>query len=454
MSPCPTDDSLLPHDAYAALRIPEFRRFWAGNFLAVLGAQMQFVAVGWDIYERTGQTLQLGLVGLVQVIPVILLALPAGQVIDRLDRRHVIITALAVMVVCSLALAGIAWQQADYGWMYVCLFFNGVARAFLQPGKAALLPLIVPRSRFTNAVTWSTSGFQLATVIGPAAGGLLIAVTGAALWVYLVDAALALAFVAALSSLRPRPPAPSLERISRHSLLAGAAFVWRTKLILGAVSLDMFAVLLGGATALLPVYAKVILHSGADGLGWLRAAPGLGALLTSYILTHRGPIQRAGRTLLWSVIGFGAATVVFGVSRSFWLAWAMLFLTGAFDMVSVVIRHTLIQLWTPDAMRGRVSAVNGMFIGISNELGEFESGTVAHAFERLGDPAFGPTVSVVSGGLGTIVAAGVAIWLFPAMRRHGRLDDSPAAGGPLARGGIQPESALTHPSDSDSVRRP
>jgi MFS family permease len=294
----------------------------------------------------------------------------------------------------------------------------------LQPGKSALLPLIVPRSRFTNAVTWSTSGFQLATVIGPAAGGLVIAVTGAALWVYLLDAALGLAFVIALSGLRPRPPAASQERIGMQSLLAGAAFVWRTKLILGAVSLDMFAVLLGGATALLPVYAKDILHSGADGLGWLRAAPGLGALLTSYILTHRPPIQRAGATLLWSVAGFAAATIVFGVSRSFWLAWAMLFLTGAFDMVSVVIRHTLIQLWTPDAMRGRVSAVNGMFIGISNELGEFESGTVAHLCRRSGDAAFGPTASVVIGGVGTILIVLWAAWAFPALRRHGRVDET------------------------------
>jgi len=423
------DDSHLPHDAYAALRVPEFRRFWAGNFLAVLGAQMQFVAVGWDIYERTGQTLHLGLVGLVQIVPVVLLALPAGQIIDRLDRRHVIVAALATMMACSLALAGIAWQHADYSWIYLALFVNGIARAFLQPAKAALLPLIVPRSRFANAVTWSTSGFQLATVIGPALGGLLIAWTGTALSVYVADAILGLAFVVALSRLRPRPAAASREPLGLRSLFAGAAFVWRTKLILGAVSLDMLAVLLGGATALLPVYAKSILHSGADGLGWLRAAPGLGALLTSYILTRRPPIRRAGKTLLWSVAGFGAATIVFGVSRSFWLAWAMLFLAGAFDMVSVVIRHTLIQLWTPDAMRGRVSAINGMFIGISNELGEFESGIVAHWFERPADPAFGPTVSVVSGGLGTIVAVGLAVWLFPAMRRHGRVDESPASPG-------------------------
>ena len=425
MSSSLPDDSDLPHDAYAALRLPEFRRFWVGNFLAILGSQMQFVAIGWDIYERTGQKLQLGLVGLVQVIPVVLLALPAGQAIDRLDRRHVIIAALAIMVACSLALAGIAWWHADYRWIYACLLLNGVARAFLMPAKAALLPLIVPRTRFSNAVTWGTSGFQLATIIGPTLGGLLIAWTTAALWVYLVDAVLSLAFIGFLSGLRSRPPAASQERISLRSLLAGAAFVWRTKLILGAITLDMFAVLLGGATALLPVYAKDILLAGPDGLGWLRAAPGLGALVTSYFVTHRPPIQRAGTTLLWSVTGFGAATVVFGLSRSFWLAWGALFFTGAFDMVSVVIRHTLIQLWTPDEMRGRVSAVNSVFIGISNELGEFESGTVAHLFDRSGDPVFGPTVSVVSGGVGTILVVLLSAWLFPAMRRHGRLDDSP-----------------------------
>ena len=254
---------------------------------------MQLVAVGWDIYDRTGETLQLGLVGLVQVIPVVLLALPAGQVIDRLDRRRVIIGALFVMCACSLGLAAISWLQADYRWIYLCLFLNGVARAFWQPAKAALIPLIVSRSRFANAVTWSTSGFQLATVAGPALGGWMIAGTHAAAGVYLLDAALSLVFVAALRGLRARPTAPSSERLGVSSLLAGAAFVWRTKLILGAISLDMFAVLLGGATALLPVYAKDILQAGPEGLGWLRAAPGLGALLTSFVLTRRPPIQRS-----------------------------------------------------------------------------------------------------------------------------------------------------------------
>jgi MFS family permease len=329
------------------------------------------------------------------------------------------------MAACSLGLAGISWSQADYRWIYVCLFANGVARAFLQPGKASLLPLIVSRNRFANAVTWSTSGFQLASVVGPSLGGFVIAWTGAAAWVYLLDALLSGGFVVALLFIRPRPPAPSPERLGVRSLLAGAAFVWRTKLILGAISLDMFAVLLGGATALLPVYAKDILHAGPEGLGWLRAAPGLGALLTSCLLTLRPPIRRAGLTLLWSVTAFGVATVVFGLTRWFWLSWCMLFLTGAFDMVSVVIRHTLIQLWTPDGMRGRVSAINGMFIGISNELGEFESGTVAHLFDRADSLSFGPTVSVVSGGLGTILVVLLATGLFPELRRHGRLDEGP-----------------------------
>lgn len=422
--PSENSEVTAPHDAYAAMRIHAFRRYWVGNVLALFGFQMQFVAVGWDIYERTGQTLQLGLVGLVQVIPVILLALPAGQVVDRFDRRKVIATSLCAILVSSLGLAAISWWRVDYRWIYLALFINGVARAFLLPAKSALVPLLVSRDRFANAVTWATSGFQLATIIGPALGGYVIALTGSVTTVYVLSVPLTLIFILSVRTISMRAATMAEERLSLSSLLAGVSFVWRTKLVLGAVTLDMFAVLLGGATALLPVFAQDILDVGANGLGWLRAAPGFGALVTSYILTHRPPIQNAGRSLLLSVIGFGAATVVFGLARNVWLAWAMLFLTGAFDMVSVVIRHTLIQLWTPDEMRGRVSAVNGMFIGISNELGEFESGTVSHLFERPGDVAFGPTVSVVSGGLGTILVTFVAAWLFPAMRRHRKLDET------------------------------
>ena len=429
MTDSPTLQPDLPHDAYAALRVPDYRRYLTGNLLALLGSQMQAVAVGWELYERTHRPLHLGLVGLVQVIPVVALALPAGQIIDWLNRRYLIIGALLAMASCSLVLAALSWWHAGIAWIYVCLFINGVARAFLMPAKSAFLPLLVPRDRFANAVMWSTSGFQLASIVGPGLGGLLIAVAGAASWVYLLDGLLALFFLFTLMGVRSRVQTPSVEPIGLRSLAAGIQFVWRTKLILGAISLDMFAVLLGGATALLPIYAKDILDAGPQGLGWLRAAPGVGALLMSIVLAHRRPTQRAGRNLLWSVAGFGLVTVVFGLSRSFWLAWAMLFLAGALDMVSVIIRHTLLQLRTPDGMRGRVSAVNGMFISISNELGEFESGMVAHLFDRPQDPVFGPLVSVVSGGVGTIlVVLGIA-WLFPEVRRCSRLDEGPGPEG-------------------------
>ena len=429
MTDSPTLQPDLPHDAYAALRVPDYRRYLTGNLLALLGSQMQAVAVGWELYERTHRPLHLGLVGLVQVIPVVALALPAGQIIDWLNRRYVIMGALLAMASCSLVLAALSWWHAGIAWIYVCLFINGVARAFLMPAKSAFLPLLVPRDRFANAVMWSTSGFQLASIVGPGLGGLLIAVAGAASWVYLLDGLLALFFLFTLIGVRARAQTPSLQPLGLRSLAAGIQFVWRTKLILGAISLDMFAVLLGGATALLPIYAKDILDAGPQGLGWLRAAPGVGALLMSIVLAHRRPTQRAGRNLLWSVAGFGLVTVVFGLSRSFWLAWAMLFLAGALDMVSVIIRHTLLQLRTPDGMRGRVSAVNGMFISISNELGEFESGMVAHLFDRPQDPVFGPLVSVVSGGVGTIlVVLGIA-WLFPEVRRCSRLDEGPGPEG-------------------------
>lgn len=428
MSDPPATRPVLSHDAYAALRVADFRRYLGGNLLALFGSQMQTVAVGWELYERTGKAWHLGLVGLVQVIPVIALALPAGQLVDRLERRRVVMGALLAMVGCSLALAAVSWSHQHYVWVYTCLFVNGVARAFQQPARSALVPQLVPRERFGNAVTWSTSGFQFATIVGPGLGGLMIAWTGAAYWVYLLDAALAAVFFLALTRVTPRPAAARAEPVSFRTLAAGAAFVWRTKLILGAISLDMFAVLLGGATALLPIYAKDILHVGPDGLGWLRAAPGVGAMLMSLILAHHPPVDRVGRKLLWSVAGFGGAIVIFGLSRSFWLSCGMLFLTGALDMVSVIIRHTVLQLRTPDAMRGRVSAVNGMFIGISNELGEFESGTVAALFERSGDPAFGPTMSVVSGGLGTVLVVLLIAWRFPEVRRCQRMDEGPAGG--------------------------
>ncbi|MFN0052062.1 MAG: MFS transporter [Planctomycetales bacterium] len=410
------------HDPYAALRHRDFRLFLAGNMLSIVGIQMQTFAVTWEIYEKTRSNLALAWVGLVQVVPVVLLFLPAGHLVDRFDRRRILMLGLVFVAVSSLGLAANSALEGDVGWSYLCLFLIGTGRSLLQPARSALLPLIVPRELFSNAVTWNSGGFQLAMVVGPALGGLLVAALGGATAVYVLNALLALLYFGFVATIRSRPFVPSTEPPSLRSLAAGLSFVWRTKVILGAITLDMFAVLLGGATALLPVYAKEILFIDATRLGWMRAAPGIGALCMSFLLAHRPPMERAGRALLWSVAGFGVATILFGLSTSLPISLVMLFSLGALDMISVVIRHTLVQLQTPDAMRGRVSAVNGMFIGVSNELGEFESGLVAALCEHPTDRGFGPMVSVVSGGMGTLlVVAGVAaIW--PELRRYGRLD--------------------------------
>lgn len=420
-------------DSYGALRGRDFRRFLSGNVLALLGLQMQTYAVGWDIYERTRSTAALGAVGLVQVLPVIGLFLPAGHLVDRLDRRRILMCALTASGLCSLTLA---WNSSIGGplWqVYLSLMFIGVARAFMQPARAAFLTQIVPREQFANAVTWNSGGFQIAMMAGPALGGILISRLHAAMAVYLGNALLAAGFVAALATISSRPFIPSNEAPSWKTLVAGLSFVWHNKVMFAAITLDMFAVLFGGATAMLPVYAKEILQVGPQGLSWLRAAPGVGACVMSLYLAHRPPLQRAGITLLWSVAGFGLVTMAFGISRSVGLSLALLVGLGALDMISVVIRHTLVQLLTPDEMRGRVSAVNGMFIGISNELGEAESGYVAWLFDRAGDRAFGPIVSVVGGGLGTLLVVAVVAVIWPQLRRYGRLDGSEQPAGVAAK---------------------
>ncbi len=279
-------------------------------------------------------------------------------------------------------------------------------------------------------MTWSTGSFHLAAAVGPAVGGWLIAQFDSFALVYVCDASVTLSFAALLLPVRRLIAAPVYQAATLRTLIAGVEFVWRNKIILGALALDMFAVLLGGAVALLPVYASEILHVGPSGLGCLQAAPAIGALVMALALAHRAPMERAGRALMWSVAGFGVATIVFGFSRWYWLSLAMLFLTGALDNVSVVIRHTLLQLLTPDEMRGRVSAVNSMFIGASNELGRFESGSVAWLF---GGAALGATVSVVSGGVGTLAVVAVLAMLVPQLRRYGRLDGGDAAEPPRVR---------------------
>jgi len=410
------------HDPYAALRIREFRWFLAGSLPYTIGINMQTVAVSWEIYDRTQSNLALALVGLVQIIPVVTLFLPAGHLIDRVDRKRILLCVLPAAALWSAGLAYCSATTAHVGWMYLLLLFIGVVRTFMQPARSAFLPSILTREAFTNGITWHSTGFQLSTVLGPALGGALIAWLHSTTAVYLLTALLALVNWICLAMIQSPPFVPSSEEPSLKSLAAGLGFVWRTKVMLGAITLDMFAVLLGGATALLPVYAKEILHVGPTSFGWMRAAPGIGAVCMSFLLAHRPPFERAGRALLWAVAGFGVITIVFGISRSFSLSLAMLFALGALDMVSVVVRQTLVQLLTPDEMRGRVSAINSMFIGISNELGEFESGSLAYAFDRPDDKAFGPTVSVVSGGVGTMLVVAMVALAWPQLRRYGRLD--------------------------------
>lgn len=412
------------HDSYAAFRNGNFRRYLAGNMLSMVGVQMQTFAVTWEIYERTRDKRALMWVGLVQVLPVIFFFIPAGHIIDRFDRRRIVMAGLGLLIAASLGLAANSGLGGDIRWTYLCLFAIGTARSFLQPARQALLPQIVPRETFSNAVTWNSSGFQLAMIVGPSFAGPLVAWQSRAADVSALCAALALVNCVLLATIHVRPYVRSADPPSLRSLTAGMSFVWQAKVILGAITLDMFAVLLGGATAMLPVYAKEVLQVDPQRLSWMRGAPGCGALVMSWVLAHRPPIRKAGRTLLWSVAGFGAVTIVFGLSRSLPLSLILLFAMGALDMISVVIRHTLVQLLTPDAMRGRVSAVTSMFIGISNELGEAESGYVASVFDRKEDLAFGAIVSVVSGGVGTILVVAAVTLFQPELRRYGRLDGS------------------------------
>jgi len=399
---------------YAVLRNRNFVLYLIGRLVASLGQQMLIVAVGWELYERTHSALALGLVGLTQMAPMLLLTLPAGHVADNYNRKRIIVAMLFLAAISSVGLTLISALRADVIWIYVCLCAAGTARTFLWPASQAFLPQLVPRRIFSRAVTWNTGAFHLSSVVGPAAGGAVIAFTHEAAVVYALNALATLVCLTLILFVRGRQATLANERMTLKSLLAGFKFVYAAKIVLGTITLDLFAVMLGGATALLPVYAKDILLAGPSGLGLLQAALPMGSVLSALIIAHRPPIQNAGRALLWSVAVFGAATIVFGFSKWFWLSFVTLFLCGAVDNVSVVIRHTLVQLLTPDEMRGRVSAVNSLFIGTSNELGGFESGLVAHFF--------GPVFAVVSGGMGTILVVIAVALLWPEIRKYGRLD--------------------------------
>lgn len=405
------------HDPYAVLRIPNYRYYMIGWFIALMGTRIQSAAVAWEMYQRTNEALSLGLVGLVQALPTMLLALPAGYLADRFNRPKLVILSLYTAVFTAVALAIWSYLRGPAYWVYLLLALDATANILGRPARVVLMPQLVPRSLFPNAVTWNTTVMQIAMMLGPAVGGLIVA------WyaplAYLCAVAGSLFFVFLLQRLDLKDDIKRAAGAPLQMFREGIRYVWDERIIFTMISLDMFAVLLGGATYLLPIYAQDILQVGAVGYGWLRAAPAVGAFGMALLLIFRAPIQRAGWTLLLTVAGFGVATIIFGLSRSFWLSFAMLFLTGAFDNVSMVIRQTLLQLLTPEEMRGRVSAVSSVFISASNELGGLESGLVAHWF--------GPTFSAVSGGIGTLLVVAVTGLLSTPLRRFGALHDAKPA---------------------------
>ena len=386
-------------DAYAALRSRDYRLLLTGHLLSHLGLQMLSVAVSWDLYLETKSAVVLGNVGFVQIAPALLLGLHAGHIADRHDRRRILVLSQVLVMIGSLLLVA---ASPSVILIYGVLFLAAVARAFQWTARAAILSSLVPPEALHNALAWYSSATELASVSGPALAGLLLASVGSRT-VYALQVCFAIASMVCFYLIRPpasvRPasaPAPAAE-----ALREGLGFVWKDPLILPVISLDLFAVLFGGATALLPIFAAEILHGGARGLGWLRAAPSMGAISMAFLTAHLPKARRAGRALLWSVAGYGGATVVFGLSRSLWLSFVMLLLVGAFDNISVVLRNAVVQTRTPDQLRGRVSSVHGIFISSSNQLGAVESGWTA--------AWFGTVTSVVGGGLATIaIVAGFA----------------------------------------------
>ncbi len=402
-----------------AFTYPNFVSYTLARFFVVLSLEMQSVAVAWQVYEITRRPIDLGYVGLAQFLPGLILFLFAGHAADIFDRRKLLMWCYTGFALCSGLLLAICWLAPhSVRLIYVVLVFLGVCRSFSFPVSRALLPQLVPEEHFSNAVAWNASTFQIATIAGPAIGGIAYAFFRGPQAVYAI--AVAIAIFSTAMTLRIKPYAavpgqqpPSRAPISVRTVLAGFRFIFEKKLILGSISLDMFAVLLGGAVALLPVYAREILHTGPWGLGLLRSAPGVGAALMAALIAHRPIRRRAGVTMLLCVAAFGVMTIIFGISHSLIVSLAALLLLGASDMVSVIIRATLIQIATPDEMRGRVSAVDFLFIGVSNELGEFESGLTAQWF--------GTVPAVVLGGVGTLLVIAVWAWIFPELRNADQL---------------------------------
>src|SRR5579862_1081401 len=407
-----------PENSRAAGRVafqyPSFVLFQTARFCVVLANEMQSVAVGWQVYEITKRPLDLGLVGLAQFLPGIVLFLVSGHVADRYDRRKLILVCYAGFAICcGLLLLSTGHSLRSVYYIFGVLILFGVVRSFTGPVSRALLPQVVPEEHFPNAVAWASTTFQGAAILGPALGGIIYALFRGPRPVYILAVILAVAAVLCTLKIKLQTKPRAREPINLNTVSAGLRYIWREKLILGSISLDLFAVFLGGAVALLPVYAREILQTGPWGLGILRAAPGVGAGIMAVAVAHNPLKKNAGAAMLWCVAGFGAFTVLFGISRSLLLSFVALLLVGATDMVSVIVRATLIQLQTPDEMRGRVNAVDMIFIGASNELGQFESGLTAQWF--------GTVPAVILGGFGAIIITGLWAWMFPQLRKVNQL---------------------------------
>jgi MFS family permease len=404
-----------------AFKYPGFGLFLSARWFTIASLEMQSVAVGWQIYEITHRQIDLGLVGLAQFIPGILLFLVSGQTADRFERRKVLFACYAGFSICS----GLLFFISTHGFrsvysIYSVMLLLGVVRSFNGPATRAILPQFVPEEHLPNAVAWGSTTFQSATILGPSIGGLVYAASHGPLAVYAISATLSAAAMISMLGVRPKSKPRPREPVTSKTVLAGLGYIWKKKIILGLISLDLFAVLLGGSVALLPAYAHDILKTGPWGLGFLRCAQGVGAAAMAIFFAYRPLRRRTGATMLWCVAGFGIFTILFGISRNFYFSLFALVLVGATDMVSVIIRGVMIQVATPDEMRGRVNAVDMVFIGASNELGWFESGATA---QWLGN-----VPAVVLGGVGTLLVTAIWAWGFPEMRKADRLTGEGSAG--------------------------
>jgi MFS family permease len=432
---------------YAVLRYADYTRYLTGRFVASLGQQMLVVAIDWELYRRTHSALSLAFVGLAMMIPMILCTVPAGHFADTFNRKKIILITTLIVAAASLGLTLASAFSLNVIWIYFFLAATGAARTFLWPASAAFVTSLVPRNQFSRAVTFNSGAFQFSSVVGPVAFGWVIAMTPHAdagahstAWsVYALNAVASLACFALVLPIRHIHKPKPAEPVSAKSLAEGFRFVYQNKIILGVITLDLFAVLLGGAVTILPMFADDIFHAGSSGLSWLRAAMSIGAVVCMLIIAHRAPLQKAGKTMLLCVAIFGVATILFGVANKncfgnwlalsdsfwFWFSFAMLALAGFVDNISVVVRQTLVQILTPDEKRGRVSAVNSLFIGTSNELGGFRSGIVAYLFTVptfLGNAhATGAIISTVTGGIGTILVVIAVAWIWPEIRKYGKL---------------------------------